>query len=397
MRINRDLATLLIMSAAAEMPNRAALQAKQDAYDQVTHQAQAEIGKQVAEYEEQRRRMAAEHERCLEALRQENQRMVDEAIRVRREYTEAFMASKTPTVEEIEASQTRHHYQTLKEQMAKKEQRLKDENTREKDKRVQKEKELAEAEKQIENLRRELNYLEEALFENGSKRAVPTRSPRDSPVSPDTKRTKMDEPIDSFQGSAQLGPIISHGSQPVLSPFQDQTLQDHTPQIQTFQNHTLQDHTPQIPTSLDHTQQIQILQSHTPQVQTIQNQVSQVQTLQDHTQQIQITSLQTKEIDSDLNPVIPVEVRQAIEGTPNRTVVNEPVPVDTRNAFAESAEKTRAAQASRIESFKRKKKECPEVRNENLYLDFDGDLVEMVSSRSPSAQTRSPCHKITVP
>jgi hypothetical protein len=101
MRINLDLATLLIMSAAAEMPNRAALHAKQDAYDQVTFQAQVELGKQVAEYEEQRRRMAAEHERCLEALRQENQRMIDEATRVRKEYTEAFMASKTPTVEEI--------------------------------------------------------------------------------------------------------------------------------------------------------------------------------------------------------------------------------------------------------------------------------------------------------
>ncbi len=53
-RIHRELTPLLIMSAAAEMPNRAALQAKQDAYDQVTLQAQIELGKQIAEYEEQR-------------------------------------------------------------------------------------------------------------------------------------------------------------------------------------------------------------------------------------------------------------------------------------------------------------------------------------------------------
>ncbi len=43
-RIHRDLIPLLLMSAAAEMPNRAALQAKQDAYDQVTLQAQIELG-----------------------------------------------------------------------------------------------------------------------------------------------------------------------------------------------------------------------------------------------------------------------------------------------------------------------------------------------------------------
>ena len=86
--------------------------------------------------------MAAEHESCLEALKQENQRMIDEAVRVRMEYASAFMAAKTPTVEEIESAQSRHHYQTLKDHMAKKEQMLKDENTREKKKRIQKENEL---------------------------------------------------------------------------------------------------------------------------------------------------------------------------------------------------------------------------------------------------------------
>ena len=145
-RIHRDLIPLLIMSAAAEMPNRAALQAKQEAYDQVTLQAQLELGKQIAQYEEQCRRMAAEHESCLVALRQENQRMIDEAVRVRLEHTSAFMATKMPTVEEIESAQSRHHYQTLKDHMAKKEQRLKDENAREKKKRIQKENELKEAE-----------------------------------------------------------------------------------------------------------------------------------------------------------------------------------------------------------------------------------------------------------
>jgi hypothetical protein len=369
MRINRDLATLLIMSAAAEMPNRAALHAKQDAYDQVTLQAQVELGKQVAEYEEQRRRMAAEHEKCLEALRQENQRMIDEATRVRKEYTEAFMASKTPTVEEIETSQTRHHYQTLKEQMAKKEKRLMDENTREKNKRVQKEKELAEAEEQIEQLRRDLNFLEEAL-ENGSKRAVPTRSPSDSPVSPDTKRTKIDEPINGFQASVQLGPIIPQDSKPVVSPFQDQTLQNQTQQSQIFQNHT-----PSIQTFQNQTQQDQSFQNQTQQTTgegSAKENIQTPNTQNERPEPALITSLQAGEKDSDQAGEKDAIVKPGIK-------------------YLESAEKTRAAQASLIESFKEKRKEPPGERNENLYLDSDGDLVEM-SSRSPSVQTGSPCH-----
>ncbi len=129
---------------------------------------------------------------------------------MRKEYASVFMAAKTPTVEEIDSAQSRHHYQTLKEQMAKKEKSLKDESAREKNKRVQKEKELAEAEQQIEQLRRDLSFLEEAL-ESGSKRSVPTRSPSNSPVSPDSKRTKMEEPIQSFQTSTNQGQITFAG------------------------------------------------------------------------------------------------------------------------------------------------------------------------------------------
>jgi hypothetical protein len=113
-RITRELATLLVMAVAAEVLNRAVLQAKQEAYDQVTLQAQRELSKQMAEYEEQRIRMAAEHERCLEAMKQENQRMIEEATKVRQEYASAFMSLQTPSVEEIQEAQSRYHYQTFK-------------------------------------------------------------------------------------------------------------------------------------------------------------------------------------------------------------------------------------------------------------------------------------------
>jgi hypothetical protein len=62
------------------------------------------------------------------------------------------------------------------------------------------------------------------------------------------------------------------------------------------------------------------------------------------------------------------------------------------NHYAESAEETRTAQARLIESFKKKRDECLEERNEDLRLDSEDVLVEMVSSRSQSAQTGSPSH-----
>jgi hypothetical protein len=111
--------------------------------------------------------------------------------------------------------------------MAKKEKRLMDESAREKKKRLQKEQELADAEEQIEQLRRDLSFLEEAL-ENGSKRSVPTRSPSDSPRSPDIKRTKMEEPIQSYQTSVTPGQLELASSNPVVSAQQDQTQSNQT-------------------------------------------------------------------------------------------------------------------------------------------------------------------------
>jgi hypothetical protein len=78
---------------------------------------------------------------------------------------------------------------------------MKDESAREKKKHLQKEQELADAEGQIEQLRKDLSFLEEAL-ENGSKRSVRARSPSDSPKSPENnKRTKLEEPVQNYQSA----------------------------------------------------------------------------------------------------------------------------------------------------------------------------------------------------
>ncbi len=62
-------------------------------------------------------------------------------------------------------------------------------------------------------------------------------------------------------------------------------------------------------------------------------------------------------------------------------------------SYAESAEKTRAAQAKLIESFEQKREDrlkAKEDKPEDLRLNSDGDIVDMTSSRSQSAQTGSP-------
>ncbi len=335
------------------MPNRAALQAKQEAYDQVTLQAQIELGKQIAQYEEQCRRMAAEHESCLVALRQENQRMIDEAIIVRMEYASAFMAAKTPMVEEMESAQSRHHYQTLKDHMAKKEQMLKDESAREKKKRIQKENELKEAEEQIEQVRRDLSFLEEAL-ECGPKRAVPTRSPRDSPVSPDTKRTKMEEPIQGCQTNVGQGQLAFASSNPIVSPKQDQTTTNQaqgdqtqvnqTPsdksQINQTQSQTLGDQTQggqtieaqsdeeeSFPIPIEETIVFDSIQSTIPQMEeTVEAQNSIIPN--EKPEGVQISVNQTRENESSHTSITPSRIiRPAIGWTPSKSEENVQVPV----------------------------------------------------------------------
>jgi hypothetical protein len=113
---------------------------------------------------------------------------------------------------------------------------------------------------------------------------------------------------------------------------------------------------------------------------------------------VRITALQTKENESNQNPITPITVRSAIGWTPSKPVVSVPVPVDLgvgSKSYAESAEKTRTTQARLIESFQKKRDERLEEKNDkrdDLRLNSEGDLVEMVLSRSQSAQAGSPSH-----
>jgi hypothetical protein len=82
-RIHKSLATLMLIAAAAEIPNKAVLKAKQGSYEQVMKQAEDLLDKQRKAYEEQCAKMAEEHQSCMEKVKKENDRMLEEAIRVR--------------------------------------------------------------------------------------------------------------------------------------------------------------------------------------------------------------------------------------------------------------------------------------------------------------------------
>ncbi len=199
---------------------------------------------------------------------------------------------------------------------------------------------------------------------------------------------------------------------PVVSPKQDQTIPNQTQIDQTQINQT------QSQKSGDQTQdgQAQCAQgimeenSQTTTVEgivaeSIQNpntQTEEAEEIQSPIMQkekpegIQIAVMQTKEKENIQNPVTPITIRSAIGWTPCKPDENVQVPVAQSGMSkndAESAEKTRAAQARLIESIEQKRDELLEGRKDNqgdLRLDSKGGIMDKTSSRSQSAQTGSP-------
>jgi hypothetical protein len=112
---------------------------------------------------------------------------------------------------------------------------------------------------------------------------------------------------------------------------------------------------------------------------------------------VQIQVMQTKEKKSTQNPITPIIIiRSAIGWTPSKPNESVQVPIAQSGMsenYDESAEKTRAAQARLIEIFEQKRDErlrVKEGKHGDLRLDSKGDIVDMTSSRSQSAQTGSP-------
>jgi hypothetical protein len=68
--------------------------------------------------------MAEEHQRrCMERMKAESDKMLEEASKVRQEYAQAFLLEEPPSIRKIEESQA-HYYDSLSEQMEFRTQRL---------------------------------------------------------------------------------------------------------------------------------------------------------------------------------------------------------------------------------------------------------------------------------
>ncbi len=107
-RMDKKLATVVFIAVAEETPNKLLLKARQEAYEQVTTQAKELLEKQRKAYEDQCARMAEEHQRCMDRMKAESDKMLEEASKVRQEYAQAFLLEEPPTIEKIVKSQA--HY-----------------------------------------------------------------------------------------------------------------------------------------------------------------------------------------------------------------------------------------------------------------------------------------------
>jgi vacuolar-type H+-ATPase subunit H len=110
-RMDKSLATVLFIAVAAETPNKLILKARQEAYELVTQQAKDLLEKQRKSYEDQCAKMNQEHQNCMERMKRENDKMLEEATKVRQEYAQAFLLQEAPSIRKIEESQAHIYYE----------------------------------------------------------------------------------------------------------------------------------------------------------------------------------------------------------------------------------------------------------------------------------------------
>jgi hypothetical protein len=123
-RMDKKLATVVFIKVAAETTNKLLLKARQEAYEQVTKQAKDLLEKQRKSYEDQCARMAEDHQKCMERMKLESDKMLEEATKVRQEYAQAFLFEEAPSIRKIEESQAHMYYDSLSEQIEFRTQRL---------------------------------------------------------------------------------------------------------------------------------------------------------------------------------------------------------------------------------------------------------------------------------
>jgi hypothetical protein len=118
--------------------------------------------------------------------------MLEEATKVRQEYTKAFLLEPQPSMVDITLSQQRVYNDLLASRLDLKAKRHLDDNMAEKHKRERKEEDLRLAEEQIAKLKEHLRQLED-IIDGTAKRPMPPREEGDSPEMHVSKRGRTDE------------------------------------------------------------------------------------------------------------------------------------------------------------------------------------------------------------
>jgi hypothetical protein len=117
--VHHTVIELVVPAVQAEQHNLAVMKAKQDAYDKVIQRSEAFLQEQRRDYETQSARKmllahkaqeeqrAREHQRVMEMMQAESNRMMAEASQMSERYTKAIASAPDHSFEEITRSQNR--------------------------------------------------------------------------------------------------------------------------------------------------------------------------------------------------------------------------------------------------------------------------------------------------
>ena len=200
--VHHTVIELVVSAVQAEQPNLAALRAKQEAYDLVIKKSEEFLQQQRRDYEAQSARMllahkaqeeqrAREHQRVMDMMQSESDRMLAEASQMRERYARAIASVPEPSFDEIARSQVRLYDESLEKRLQLKVQTMEQRAEAETERRKRKEGDLRAAERRIEQLESTIKQLEE-MVEKNPKRALPARGADDSPESHSDKRSRAD-------------------------------------------------------------------------------------------------------------------------------------------------------------------------------------------------------------
>jgi hypothetical protein len=149
--------------------------------------------------------MAQEHQRVMDKIKAENEKMLAEASQMRQRYAETIASVPQPSFEDITRSQGRLCEESLEKRLLLKAKSMEEKYAAEMSKRRRKEEDLRIAEKRIEQLEVTIKQLEE-LVDANPKRALPSRSMGDSPEQHADKKSRSSDENLSQTAMAPITP-----------------------------------------------------------------------------------------------------------------------------------------------------------------------------------------------